>query len=253
MREIVLREARDLTPTVRALSFECTDGEPLRFIPGQWLNLHVEQGAGVGSSSGVGSAVAVSAVAVIEKRAYSIASAPDFVKPDRFELAVTRVNDGAVSLALHALAVGSRLQMDGPHGFFTREGTETEAALFVGTGTGVCPLRSMLETELRNAEGPKLALLLGCRSEADILYRTELEALAARSARFDFAVTLSQPSASWRGLRGYVQTHLAARIERSAPPHVYICGLTRMVSEVRRVLKDELGYDRKRIHSERYD
>jgi ferredoxin-NADP reductase len=34
--------------------------------------------------------------------------------------------------------------------------------------------------------------------------------------------------------------------------HLYICGLSRMVSEVRRTAK-ELGFDRKHIHSERYD
>jgi NADPH-dependent ferric siderophore reductase len=34
---------------------------------------------------------------------------------------------------------------------------------------------------------------------------------------------------------------------------VYVCGLTRMVQEVRRVLKADLGYDRKQIRSERYD
>ena len=34
---------------------------------------------------------------------------------------------------------------------------------------------------------------------------------------------------------------------------IYVCGLTKMVSEVRRVAKQQLGYDRRAIHSERYD
>jgi ferredoxin-NADP reductase len=34
---------------------------------------------------------------------------------------------------------------------------------------------------------------------------------------------------------------------------VYVCGLNRMIKEVRRVLKEELGFTRERIHTERYD
>lgn len=36
-------------------------------------------------------------------------------------------------------------------------------------------------------------------------------------------------------------------------PHVFVCGLSEMVNDVRDLLKQSLGYDRKHIHSERYD
>jgi CDP-4-dehydro-6-deoxyglucose reductase, E3 len=236
MREMVLTRADTLSPTVRGLSLACADGLPLPYVPGQWLNVHVQVASGA-----------------LEKRAYSIASAPHTEHPERVELAVTRVEGGAVSEALHVLSVGARLQVDGPHGFFTREGAEGQDALLVGTGTGVCPLRAMLASELARPEGPQVTLLFGCRTEADILYREEFEALAARVPRFSLHVTLSRPSTGWRGLTGHVQTHLTGLISKASKPHVYVCGLSRMVGEVRRVLKDEHGYDRKLIHSERYD
>jgi NAD(P)H-flavin reductase len=124
----------------------------------------------------------------------------------------------------------------------------------VGTGTGVTPLRAMIHDELRRApaSGPALTLLFGCRTEHDILYRDELEALAAAHPRFAYRYTLSRPEDGYAGLRGYVQGHLAGYC---ADPrtHVYVCGLSKMVTEVRRILKEEHAYDRKRIHTERYD
>lgn len=229
--------AEALSPSVRALELRAVDGAPIAHVPGQWVNLDVP----VPSPSGVA------------RRAYSIASAPRSGAPERFEVAVTRVLDGEASAALHALEPGARLPFDGPHGFFTREAERDEPALLVGTGTGLCPLRAMLEEELARGQGPRLALLFGCRSERDILWREQLEAWARQQPRFSLHVTLSQPSAAWSGRRGYVQAHVRELASELGKPLVYACGLSPMVADVRRVLKDELGYDRKRIRSERYD
>ncbi|MDB4985664.1 MAG: 2-polyprenylphenol hydroxylase [Myxococcaceae bacterium] len=204
------------------------------FLAGQWLHLHVQ-----------------TALGEREKRAYSIASAPG-VQP--IELAITHVRDGVVSPVLHALREGDELGCDGPYGFFTREGELRAApALFVGTGTGLSPLRSMLFDVLAAREHPPVTLLLGVRTAADILWRDELEAWAARDSRFRFEVTLSRPDSAWQGRKGYVQAHVAELARALGEPHVFICGLSPMVSDVRALCKAELGYDRKRIHSERYD
>ena len=245
MRQAVVRRAQDLSPSVRGFELGCLDGQPFEFAAGQWVNLQVPVAAG------------------LDKRAYSIASPPygasatpavNGAGPGQFEVAVTHVVEGNVSPALYALDEGAVLEFEGPFGFFTREGLEREPALFVGTGTGVCPLRSMILDELgRNAEGPPLRLLLGCRTQADILYRAEFEALAQRYARFQFEASLSRPEPGWTGRSGYVQTQLANLIDPARRPHVYVCGLSRMITEVRKTLKGELGYDRKLIHSERYD
>jgi CDP-4-dehydro-6-deoxyglucose reductase len=237
MRRVVVRRTEVLSPSVRGIRLACQDGQPLSFIPGQWVNLHVDAADGR------------------DKRAYSIASAPDRAHPDEFEIAVTRVETGKISLSLHALGEGSDLDIEGPYGFFTRADHEHDqrAALFVGTGTGVGPLRSMITAELKHANGPELTLLFGCRSEADILYRAEFEQLAAAHPRFSFEPTLSRPSAAWRGRRGYVQTQLADLLADKQRPEVYICGLSNMVNDVRDTLKRSLGYQRTQIHSERYD
>jgi ferredoxin-NADP reductase len=235
-RTVEVEGARALSATVRELSLRCVDGAPVGHVAGQWLDFDVPVDASV------------------VRRAYSIASAPDRAAPDRFEIAVTRVaGGGGASQRLHALAVGGRLQVDGPHGFFTRERERDDSALFVATGTGLCPLRAMLQEELSRSEGPPLGLLFGCRTQADILWRDDLEAWAAAHPRLRVWITLSRGEPSWSGLRGYVQTHLGEALSALGRPHVFVCGLSKMVGDVRAVLKQAHGYDRKLIHSERYD
>jgi CDP-4-dehydro-6-deoxyglucose reductase, E3 len=101
-------------------------------------------------------------------------------------------------------------------------------------------------------------LLLGVRRTTDLLYRAELEALAASSPAVALHFTLSQGEPDWPGRRGYVQTHVpelweALRQKQRGEPHLYVCGLERMVSAVRQLVRKEMGVPRERVHSERYD
>lgn len=224
--------ARMLSPNVRELVLE--RDEPLAFEAGQWVSLQLPVG----------------------KRSYSIASEPDGT--GRFEIAVTRIEGGPGSMYLHDAPIGTDLEVVGPQGFFTRPRDEKAPSLFVGTGTGVTPLRSLLRDALGRGDASALWLLFGVRTEGDILYREELDALAARHPNVRVFYTLSRPHEGWKGRTGYVQTHvrelwteLAARGEGA--PHAWICGLHRMVGGVRDVLRKELGAERAQLHSERYD
>jgi NAD(P)H-flavin reductase len=103
-----------------------------------------------------------------------------------------------------------------------------------------------------------MCLLFGVRNREEILYKDELERLANEHPHVRIEVTLSRPDDGWKGRRGYVQLHVRELYERlasgsSAPPHVFVCGLERMVSSVREILKKEMGLPRTLVHSERYD
>lgn len=235
-RTVEITRTRMLSPTVRELTLRCVDGRPVGHVPGQWLDFDVPVDSGV------------------LRRAYSIASAPSTELPDAFEIAITRVQGGGgASERLHALPPGARLQADGPHGFFTRERERDEPTLFVATGTGLCPLRAMLQEELARPEGPPLGLLFGCRTRDDVLWADELRAWAERAPRLRQWITLSRGDEAWDGPRGYVQAHLGTALAVLGRPHVFVCGLRKMIGEVRAVLKSQHGYDRKLVHSERYD
>jgi CDP-4-dehydro-6-deoxyglucose reductase, E3 len=234
-----LADASLIAPAVRRMVFERASGQPFRFLPGQWVNLVLPLPGGE------------------IKRAYSIASAP---RPDdaRFEIAVTHVTGGPGSQYLHALPEGATLRAIGPQGLFTRRPDEGAPSIFVGTGTGVTPLRSMIVSAFEAGAGEPLWLLFGARHEDDVLYRDDFAALEAAHPGFRHVVTLSRPGPSWTGPSGYVQAHLPAlfrALSEASPsmPHAYVCGLDRMVSSVRDLLRGELGVDRKHVHAERYD
>jgi CDP-4-dehydro-6-deoxyglucose reductase len=219
--EARLVSGRMLSPSVRELVFERCDDRPLSFRPGQWVNVVWPEVPG-----GL-------------KRAYSIASAPD--DSGRFVLAVTRVANGPGSERLHALREGETVRVVGPSGLFTREAHDPRPAVFVGTGTGVTPLLSMVRAAIGAGSHAPLRMLFGFRHEADVLYRDELEALAARAPNVSLHVTLSSPPPGYEGLRGYVQAHLAQVAPELAPElapasgtngpspsdpaHLYVCGL----------------------------
>ncbi|MDW8248180.1 MAG: FAD-dependent oxidoreductase [Myxococcales bacterium] len=235
---VLLLSTRQLTPSVRELVFQREDA-PLNFEPGQWLSL----------------ALPVNPSGPPLRRSYSIASAPDGTS--RFELAVTLVQGGHGSTLLHTLPPGARLQATGPQGFFTRPAGVT--TLFVATGTGLTPLRSMILTALRAGATEPMMVLLGVRYEEDILYRDELEELQRRHPNLQVHVTLSRPGKGWTGRRGYVQEHAAGlwyslqEQAEGAPPHLFVCGLERMVKAVRDLMRKQIGVPRDRVHFERFD
>lgn len=223
---------RMLSPQVRELTFERVDGAPFAFQAGQWVSLVLPLAEGEA------------------RRAYSIASPPS--GDARFEIAVTKVQDGPGSSFLHSLADGATLRAIGPQGFFTRP--QKTPALFVGTGTGFTPLRSMIKDALAAGDTSPMTLLFGVRHIEDRLYLDELDALAKAHSQFRVFYTLSKPPADWQGLSGYVQSHVEAHYRALGPEtHVYICGLERMVGAVRDLLRKQMGLDRKLVHSERYD
>ena len=239
--DVRLARARMLTPQVRELGFDRVDGATFDFQAGQWVSLVLPLPEGEA------------------RRAYSIASPP--VGSPGFEVAITKVEGGPGSKYLHELPIGATVRAIGPQGFFTRPrhpGGAGHPSLFVGTGTGVTPLWSMIRDALAAGETTPMRLLFGVRYEADRLYREELEALEAKHPNFRASYSISRPGPDWTGDTGYVQTHVE-RLWReleatgAGAPHVYICGLERMVGAVRDLVRKQMGVDRKRVHSERYD
>ncbi len=185
-------------------------------------------------------------------RAYSIASPRG---GNRFDLCLNRVDDGIVSPYLFGLRVGDEIEIGEPLGFFTLR-HPGHRAVFVATGTGIAPFRSMLLDHLPRTR-PEITLLFGVRYERGLLYRDELEQLSSEYESFRFIPTITRPTESWHGRTGRVQAHLDEALALRTPEElstidVYICGLNEMVDAVRKELKQR-GFDRKQIIYEKYD
>jgi len=215
----------ELTPRVRSLRLNAKGTEPFDWIPGQYVEIGAR-----GS----------------KLQPYSIASAPDASRPGSFELAVST---GEADRGLGQLLRGVELDVRGPLGqFFTRPSESPK--LYVGMGTGLAPLRAMVEATLVQSSAQPLVVLHGAKSEAEILWRSEWEALAAKGPRLRFVPTLTRASESWDGRRGRVQAHLSELLALLVEPEVYVCGLAVAVRDCRRILLDELGVPVERVRVE---
>ena len=225
---------RELAPEVHHFEFEVSGVKDFSFTPGQFISvLDREHGKEV-------------------TRAYSIASPRG---GNRFELCLNRVVDGIVSPWLFDLKPGAEVEMHEPLGYFTLR-HPGHRAVFVATGTGVAPFRSMLLDYLPHTH-LDVTLLFGVRYEQGLLYQEEFERLANEYQRFRFLPTVTRPMAGWHGRTGRVQQHLDEALALRMPDDllttdVYICGLKEMVDDVRRELKQR-GFDRKQIIYEKYD
>jgi ferredoxin-NADP reductase len=186
-------------------------------------------------------------------RAYSIASGPR--GDNTFDLCLNRVDEGFMSNYLCDREVGDRVRFHGPHGHFILQ-PERRDTLFIATGTGIAPFRSMAEWLFSHAshhDDRHFYLVYGTRYPEDVYYKEQFEKLAAEQPNFHYLATLSRPPESWTGERGYVQEHVRKIVGKRTDMEAYICGLNDMVSAVRNLLKDEVGWDKKHIIFERYD
>lgn len=225
-----LVESYELCPDVRHFVFEVPELEQLPFKAGQFVTF---------SEPVNGKKI---------MRPYSIASAP--ASGNRFELCLNRVPEGLLSPRLFDLRPGDAMDISAPMGFFTLRNPGREA-VFVATGTGVAPFRSILHAHLPDQPQP-MTLIFGTRYEHGLTYRPEFEELERRHPNFRFLPVLSRPDASWSGRTGHVEPHTIEAIGDRRDLDVYICGLKLMVDETRGILK-ELGFDRKQIIFEKYD
>ncbi len=227
-----LRRFVELCPGTMHFEFELLSARRFDFTAGQFISLTMEFNAKAYT------------------RAYSIASAPN--GSPRFDLCLNRVQDGRFSNYLCDLPVAATIEFDGPHGFFTLPRQLERDLVFVATGTGIAPIRAMLQQLFRDGTGRQVYLIFGVRYPHTILYREELERLSAGHPNFHFIPTLSRPPADWSGASGYVQKQIEAHFRGRSDFEAYICGLKLMVDDVRRQLK-AMGLDRRQIHYEKYD
>jgi len=224
-----LLEWRELAPGTRHFDFEAIDWDGV-FVPGQFLSLT----ATIGSDP--------------ITRAYSIATPP---AGQRFGLCANLVSDGRLSPWLFALRPGDEVEFKGPYGAFILRAPASEA-LFVATGTGIAPFRSMLVAALKHDPDRRLTLVFGVRHRQGLLYDEDFLALAREYPNFRYRPTLTRPDAEWRGATGRVQARVFEELGERRDVEVYICGLREMVDDLRAQLK-AAGVDRKKIIYEKYD
>ncbi|MSR78490.1 MAG: hypothetical protein EXS63_09775 [Candidatus Omnitrophica bacterium] len=184
------------------------------------------------------------------KRPYSIASPP--IWKGYLDLSIRLVEGGIGTHLLWNYKVGDQLKIQGPLGRFVPKTPLPKTIAFVSTGTGIAPFRAMIHDLLEKKASCQIWNIFGNRYEGgDVLYQEEFEELAKKYPQFKNAFIVSRPK-TWKGAVGYVQTLLSKCLTGPADTHIYICGLTPMIEEVRKTAL-EMGFTKEQIFFEKYD
>lgn len=188
------------------------------------------------------------------QRSYSIAS-PQGANT-RLELTVEHVEEGEVSpFLLDVMALGDTIELRGPiGGYFTWRPGETGPVMLIAGGSGVVPLMSMLRTRASAGDRTPVRLLYSSRTQADIIYRDELDAQASADGGVAIIHTLTraQPP-GWAGERGRIGQAMLSRHcwPATERPRIFVCGPTPFVEAVADALV-ALEHAPERIKTERF-
>ena len=233
--EAVLTHKKQLTPDVIELHYEPLI--PFDFDPGQFISIFVP-GKGPGGRD--------------LRRAYSIASAPELSRNGNrlLELCIKVVEGGPGTEYLNAMKIGETLKGLAPYGDFVYKTKNNRHVVFVATGTGIAPFRSMVNSNVYIENKPlSTTLLFGARAKEDLLYHDELTHSLGKTG---FVPVLSKAS-DWDGFKGRVTDWLR---HHQAKMHwkqtdFYLCGNGAMIDEVKRILT-EAEIEKTSIHQEVY-
>lgn len=183
-----------------------------------------------------GQALTIATHGLVDRRPYSIASAPEDVARDGcLELLVGVGADGTPGPHL-TLSVGTVVDVEGPVGGFTFPNTSGVArALFVAGGTGIAPLRAMIRHALAIGVA-EIGVVYSARTSEDFAYKAELRELAA-AGRIALRLTVTREAdARWSGPRGRIDANLLADLVHDQSTLCFVCGPRALVDDVPRTL-----------------
>jgi ferredoxin-NADP reductase len=224
----------DETPTVRSFTLRVPDWAGHRAGQHIDLRLTAEDGYSV-------------------QRSYSIASA---AAAGTIDITVERIEDGEVSPFLHdVVVVGDRLELRGPiGGYFVWEPALDGPLFLVAGGSGVVPLMAMVRERDRAQVETRTRLLFSSRHYEEIIYREELDRLAASGRGFEVihALTRSRPD-GWMGYDRRIDDRIIGEVLEplGSRARVYICGPTALVETAANAML-RLGLPPDRVRTERF-
>ena len=165
------------------------------------------------------------------RRSYSIAGAS--VDGTVLELHIATVEGGVMSQFWFAEAkANDLLRLNGPLGTFFMRSASGLDLIFLATGTGIAPIKSMLESLANLAKDhlPKsVTVLWGGRGTVD--HYLDITNIYADSV---YIPVHSQPTVSWKGAKGYVQDTLLSLVPNFNNCAVYACGSEAMIRSAKK-------------------
>lgn len=194
------------------LTLALPNAADLIYRPGQYLNVMLGDG---------------------NKRSFSMASVPNGRTVD---LHIRKVSGGHFTDGdLTRLSPGDRLDVELPHGLFCCRKEDFRPLVMVATGTGLAPIKSILESLMDDPDCPPVSLYWGMRTEEDLYLHDEIQSWAERLCDFQYVPVLSRPGPGWDGRQGYVQEVAAEDVGDFSEHAIYMCGSPGMIASAKKL------------------
>ena len=236
--ETVAHPLRYLTCRVVALDDATHDIKRLR--------LAIEAGGPFTFSAGQYAALTFAGQAA---RDYSMANRPDEAV---LEFHIRRANGGAASnYAATRLKFGDTVKVEGPYGASWLREKHTGPILAIAGGSGLAPIKSIVESALAAGMAQPIDLYLGVRAERDLYLEDHFQALAARHGNLRFVPVLSQPDGDTVRRRGLVHETAADDHRDLDGAKAYLAGPPVMVEAATTLLLAR-GVRREDIHADAF-
>ena len=163
--------------------------------------------------------------------------------PDGRSLRITVKALGDHSRRLASVKPGTRVVAEGPLGVFTDQLRRHDKALLIAGGIGITPIRALLERMHGDA-----IVLYRVISEADVVFREELERLVA-DGRATVHYVVGDHRGEGRDLLS--PSHLLELVPDIAERDVFLCGPPAMIDAIHKNLR-QAQVPRRNVHAERF-
>lgn len=235
-QSLVIKKIVEHSPDMKSYYFTWTGSKPLAYFrAGQYLTFELK----IGDS--------------LVTRAYSIASSPSAALSGEYQIMVKRVPDGFVSgYILDNWKTGDKIKAYAPEGCFNYEPLRDAATVIgVAGGSGITPFLSMARAIDDGTEDFCLTLLYGARTVKDLVFKQELDEIAARCDKFKVVYVLSEGKS-----RGYERGFIGADMIKKYAPEgekfsIFACGPEAMYNFLNSELP-ALGIERKYVRLEMF-
>jgi CDP-4-dehydro-6-deoxyglucose reductase/ferredoxin-NAD(P)+ reductase (naphthalene dioxygenase ferredoxin-specific) len=216
------------THDIKIVRLEIVSGGPFTFSAGQYASLTFEGQA---------------------PRDYSMANRPD---APVLEFHIRRMGAGGAShYVAERLEAGDVVRVEGPFGSSHLRESHAGPIVAIAGGSGLAPVKSIVEEALAAGKRQPIALYFGVRDERDLYLEGHFAALAATHPNFRFIPVLSEPAAPTRRRSGLVHAAVAADMTDFDGMKAYIAGPPPMVEAATRLLQ-ERGMRHEDIHADAF-
>lgn len=219
-------EHLELNKKYHSIRLELIEPYRLEFTAGQYISLAIGEG---------------------ERRSYSIVSTP--ATQHGVDLLVDVEPGGKGSTYLKNLKPGDEVEFMAPLGIFTV--AAEPKLLFVATGSGIAPFKSMIFDLLEDKKDSReIWLLWGLRKVEEMFWAEEWRQINEFYQNFHYRLMISKPPGMWPLMAGHVDKELED-IKLDGSWGVYLCGNQEMIAQVSQIVQNR-GVDINKIYKEKY-